>query len=202
MTVEVLEVLQTSWTVTPGVVDTKMLWAAATLGYFCFMRSGELTLSSTGGFRLGTQLSLQDVATYSITKPTMVKARLKASKYDQSRQGCTLVVGSMGNKGNKLCLVAALLGFMALSGRKQGPLFQYRSGKPLTQEGFIGEVMAALEREAIYAPLLSSLLCPQPLHSSHNLPQLCHCTHYWVAQTRFYLHLPHRSQECIYTLMY
>ena len=143
MTVEVLEVLWASWSVSPGGVDANMLWAAATLAFFGFMRSGELTIPSTGGFNPGTHLSWQDMATDSVTSPTVVKVRLKASKTDQARQGCTLIVGSTGNE---LCPVAAVLGFMALSGRKQGPLFQYRSGKPLTQAGFVGEVKAVLER--------------------------------------------------------
>ena len=82
MTVEVLEVLRVSWSVSPGGVDAKMLWAAAALAFFGFMRSGELTIPSTGGFNLGTHLSWQDVATDSVTSPTVVKVRLKASKTD------------------------------------------------------------------------------------------------------------------------
>ena len=82
MTVEVLEVLRASWSVSPGGVDAKMLWAAATLAYFGFMRSGELTIPSTGCFNLGTHLNWQDVATDSVTSPTVVKVRLKASKTD------------------------------------------------------------------------------------------------------------------------
>ena len=143
MTVEVLEVLRVSWSLSPGGVDAKMLWAAAALAFFGFMRSGELTIPSTGGFNPGTHLSWQDMATDSVTSPTVVKVRLKASKTDQAKQGCTLIVGSTGNE---LCPVAEVLGFMALSGRKQGPLFQYRLGKPLTQTGFVGEVKAALEQ--------------------------------------------------------
>ncbi len=41
MTVEGLEVLRSSWSRVPGGVDAKMLWAAATLSFFGFMRSGE-----------------------------------------------------------------------------------------------------------------------------------------------------------------
>ena len=146
MTVEVLEVLRTSWSAMPGGVDAKMLWAAAILGFFGFLRSGEMTVPSTGGFNPGVHLGWQDVATNSVANPTMVKVRLKASKTDQARQGCTLVVGSTGDR---LCPVAAVLGFMAVVGRRQGPLFQYASGKPLTQAGFVVEVKAALERGGV-----------------------------------------------------
>ena len=53
MTVEVLEVLRTSWSAMPGWVDAKMLCEAATLGFFGFLRSGELTVPSTGGSTRG-----------------------------------------------------------------------------------------------------------------------------------------------------
>lgn len=146
MTIQVLELLRTSWTIAPGGVDAKMLWAAATLAFFGFMRSGELTVPSTGGFIPGVHLSWQDVATDSLMEPTVLKVRLKMSKTDQMRQGCTLVVG---RTGSKLCPVAAVLGFMAASGRRQGPLFQYASGKPLTQAGFVVELKSALERQGV-----------------------------------------------------
>ncbi len=146
MTVEVLEVLRVSWSVVPGGSDARMLWAAATLAFFGFMRSGELTVPSTGGFKPDIHLTWQDVATDCVAAPTMIKVRLKASKTDQVRQGCTLVVG---RTGDKLCPVAAVLGFMAVSRHRQGPLFQYRSGKPLTQAGFVVELKAALERQGV-----------------------------------------------------
>ena len=146
MTAQILEVLRVSWSIAPGGVDAKMLWAAATLAFFGFMRSGELTVPSTRGFNPGAHLSWQDVATDSLMEPTVLKVRLKMSKTDQTRQGCTLVVGCTGGR---LCPVAAVLGFMAAAGRKQGPLFQYASGKPLTQAGFVVELKSALDRQGV-----------------------------------------------------
>ncbi len=146
MTVEVLEVLRTSWSVTPGGIDAKMLWAAATLAFFGFMRSGELTIPSTRGFNPYVHLTWQDVANDNTANSTVVKVCLKASQTDQLRQGCTLVVG---RTGDKLCPVAAVLGFMAVVGRRLGPLFQYASGKPLTQAGFVVELKSALEQRGV-----------------------------------------------------
>ncbi len=146
MTTEVLEVLRTSWSVTPGGTDAKMLWAAATLAFFGFMRSGELTVPSTRSFNPEVHLTWQDVAVDSMTNPTVIKVQLKASKTDQLRQGCTLVVG---RTGDKLCPVAAVIGFMVAIGRRQGPLFQYVSGKPLTQAGFVAELKAALVKKGV-----------------------------------------------------
>ena len=69
MTVDVLEVLRSSWREAPGGVDAKML---CTLGFFGFMRSGEFTVPSTRGFNLDIHLSRQDVASDSVTNPIMV----------------------------------------------------------------------------------------------------------------------------------
>lgn len=68
MTAEVMEVLRTSWSVAPGEINAKMLWAAA-IGFFGFMRSGELTIPSTLGFDPEAHLSWHDVTTDSLTNP-------------------------------------------------------------------------------------------------------------------------------------
>ena len=146
MTVQVLEVLRRSWSVAPGGLDAKMLWAAATLSFFGFMRSGEVTVPSTRAYDPSRHLSWQDVSTDSVANPTVVRVTLKISKTDQVRQGCTVIVGCTGDK---LCPVTAVLGYMGEAGCRQGPLFQYSSGKPLTQAGFVVEVKTALERGAM-----------------------------------------------------
>ena len=138
-----LGVLRTSWSRTPGGRDSRMLWAAATLCFFGFFRSGEVIIPSMGGFDKGAHLCWEDIATDSLTKPTLLRVHLKGSKTDQARKGCTLVVGSTGDK---MYSVAAVL---AETGPRNGPLFQYDSGKPLTQTGLVAEVKAALERGGV-----------------------------------------------------
>ena len=44
-----------------------------------------------------------------------------------------------------MCPVAAV-GFMAEAGPRNGPLFRFDLGKPLTQTWLVAEVKAALER--------------------------------------------------------
>jgi len=75
--------------------------------------------------------------------PSVLRAQSRASKTDQIREGCTLVVGSTRHK---VCLVRAVLNFMSAMGRWQGTLFQFVSGKLLTMTAFVGAVRAALER--------------------------------------------------------
>ena len=146
MTLAVMGALRTSWSRTPVGRDSRMLWATATLCFFGFFRSGEVTIPSMGGFDKGAHLCWEDIATDSLTKPTLLRDHLKASKTDQARKGCTLVVGSTGDK---MCPVAAVLEFMAEAGPRNGPLFQYDSGKSLTQTGLVAEVKAVLERGGV-----------------------------------------------------
>ncbi len=113
-----------------------MLWAAATLYFFGFARSGELTTPSAREFDPAVHLQWEDVTTDCEKHPTLIRVRIKASKTDQLRQGCTLVIGFTDDK---VCPVRAVLGFMRASGRKQGPLFQFESGRYLTRDGLVAD---------------------------------------------------------------
>ncbi len=55
----------------------------------------------------------------------------------------------VGATEDKLCPVRAVLGFMRVVGRKEGPLFQFESGRYLTREGLVVEMKAALERVGV-----------------------------------------------------
>ena len=96
-----------------------------------------------GGFDEGAHLEFGDISTHSLEKPSLLRVRIKASKTDQERKGCTLVVGSTGAVA---CPVAAVLSFMAARGSQRGPLFRYQTGRPLTRTRLVAEVRAALER--------------------------------------------------------
>ncbi len=108
MTLEGLETLRRSWTKVPGGGDARMLWAAATLCFFGFTRSGELTSPSAHECDPAIHLQWEDVTTDCEKHPTRIRVRIKASKTDQLRQGCTLVVGCTDDM---LCPVRAVLAF-------------------------------------------------------------------------------------------
>ena len=67
--------------------------------------------------------------------------RVKSSKTDQYRKGCTIVIC---RTGGPLCPVAVVLGFMAARGSHPGPPFQFQNGRPTTRPRFVVEVKAAL----------------------------------------------------------
>ena len=86
--------------------DNVMLWAAVTLCFFGFLRSGEVTVLSDSAFDPATHIMFEDINVDDTTNPTLLKLRLKASKTDQFRKGMDVVVG---RTNNKVCPVAATL---------------------------------------------------------------------------------------------
>ena len=105
ISIEVLDKMRGVW-LTKGTQDAKMLWAAAALCFFGFLRSGELTVPSEGGYIEGAHLSFQDISVDSLTNPQVLQVHLKASKTDPFRIGVDVFVG---RTNCKLRPVAAVL---------------------------------------------------------------------------------------------
>ena len=70
----------------------------------------------------------------------MVKIHLKQSKTDQLGRGVDVVVG---RTDSDLCLVAAILAYIAARGNRQGPFFLTGTGTPLTKH-FIADLRRVL----------------------------------------------------------
>ena len=107
-----------------------MLWAAATLCFFGFLRSGVITVPSDSEFDDTAHLTFRDVAIDRLQAPSMLRVRIKASKSDPIRVGVDVVVGKVDGP---LCPVSALLGYLLVRGAGPGPLFRFEDGKPLTR---------------------------------------------------------------------
>ena len=110
--------------------DHVMLWAAVTLCFFGFLRSGEVTVLSDSAFDPATHIMFEDINVDDTTNPTLLKLRLKASKTDPFRKGIDVVVG---RTNNELCPVAAVLAHLAVRGNGLGFLFKFQDGKLLTK---------------------------------------------------------------------
>ena len=123
--------------------DHIMLWAAVTLAFFGFLRSGEVTVSSDSAFDPAAHLTFDDVKVDNITNPTLLKIRLKASKTDPFRNGIDIVVG---RTNNKLCLVTAVMAYLSARGNGPGFLFKFQDGRHLTKPRFVEAVRQALGR--------------------------------------------------------
>ena len=91
-------------------------------------------------------LSFNDVAVDAHANPTVMEVRIKASKTDPFRMGVNLYIG---RTNNDLCPIAALMAYLAIRGRGEGPLFRFKNGQPLTRERLVAKVREALSASGI-----------------------------------------------------
>ena len=118
----------------PHDYDNILFWAACCLGFFAFLRSGEFTVENGHQFDPTWHLTARDIEVDSREDPSMIKIHLKGSKTDQTRRGMDLYVGKTGNE---LCPVAAILAYLVVRGRDDGPLFRLKNGRPLSRQHLI-----------------------------------------------------------------
>ena len=139
---EILRKIKAVWDQgTPG-PDQIMLWAACCLAFFGFLRAGELTVPGDGSFDSTTHLGREDLAVDNPADPAVLQLRLKASKTDPFRKGVFLYIG----KGAPdLCPVSAILSYLLVRGRREGPLFMFSDGRFLTRQRFVAAVRDALK---------------------------------------------------------
>lgn len=128
--------------------DNVMIWAACCLCYFGLLRLGEVTVPSDTGCDKDVHLSMADISVDSIKNPSVVRARIKASKTDQFLKGVDIFVGQTENV---LCQVRALMSYMARRGCAQGPFFRFEDHRLLTKDHFIAKVRDALSSAGIDA---------------------------------------------------
>ena len=131
ITPRILLLMKQFWAADPGNADSKMLWAAACLCFFGFLRSGEVVAPSESQFDPETNLCFEDIRMDSHSHPTYMQNILKAPKFDPFRQGTSLFIGATDSQ---LCPVSAILSFMVARGHTAGPLFSWKDGRYLTRD--------------------------------------------------------------------
>ena len=146
ITPPILLKIKAIWEPAGGSHNRKMLWAAACLCFFAFLRAGELTVPTEGAFDPAVHLGVGDVAVDDTKNPTLLRVTIKQSKTDPFRKGINLFVG---RTYSGLCPVVALLDFLCVRGKKPGPLFLFEDGRPLTRARFADEVRRALSSAGI-----------------------------------------------------
>ena len=123
-----------------------MLWAAASLCFFGFMRSSEITVTEGSTFDPATHLGVADLAVDRKGDPQILQVTLKTSKTDPFRKGVKVYVG---RTRSPICPVEAILAYMRDRGLSSGPLFRLEDGHPLTRARFVAEVKQILTRAGV-----------------------------------------------------
>ena len=126
--------------------DNIMLWAAMSLCFFGFLRAGEMTLESESSFDPGANICHGDIAIDDSEKPSVLRVRIKASKMDPFRKGVDVF---LGRTNKDLCLLEAILPYLAIRGDKQGFLFQFKDGRLLTKDRFMSKVCELLQQSGV-----------------------------------------------------
>ena len=138
----ILSKLKLVWGVHPISKDCKMLWAAACIGFFGFLRCAEFTVPSITTFDACKHLSLDDVSfTHKGSSISTITIHIKVSKTDQFGKGCHI---HLVRTGASLCPVSALLEYLSVRGMGKGPLFLQSNGHPLTRSVLVARVRCAL----------------------------------------------------------
>ena len=119
------------------------MWAAATVCFFGFFRSGEITVPSVAAFDTTVHLAWGDVAVDNPSKPTAICIKLKLYKCDQFGAGVDI---HLGRTNSPLCPVTALLSCMASRRDAPGPFFRDDRGLPLTKASFVHGIRQALSQ--------------------------------------------------------
>ena len=87
ITPALLRALESYWHSNLADHDYSMLWAAACMCFFGFMRAGELVVPSDSSFDPSCHLAFGDVLVDSRDSPSYLAVRIKASKTDPFRRG-------------------------------------------------------------------------------------------------------------------
>jgi len=119
-----------------------MLWAACCTAFFGFLRVGKMTLPSQQAYDSSVHLSLNDVALDNRSNPTIIWLMIKQSETDPFRMGVNLC---LGRTASVVCLVKAVLPYLALRGRSPGPLFAFEDDTSLTRTRFKSLLSAMLK---------------------------------------------------------
>ena len=137
ITLTLLAQLRCSWLTSRSGRDASMLWAAATMCFFGFLRAGEVVVPSDSAFDPSIHLTVKDISVDSHSSPSYIAVNIKASKTDPFRRGVTIY---LGRTHNQICPVAATLRYMVEIGLAEGPLFVFENGRLLTRERFVAAV--------------------------------------------------------------
>ena len=123
-----------------------MLWAAACMCFFGFLRCREIVVPSDSTFNATTHVTVGDVRVDNTSNPQYIQVNIKTSKTDPFRRGVLVYLGSTNGD---VCPVAAVLAYIVLRGSAPGLFFRFAVGRPLTRDRFVAAVRTALRHASI-----------------------------------------------------
>ena len=132
------------WSKEGQAYEARLLWAACYLGFIAFLRAGEFISTATQA--TASLLTVADITVNSRETPSFLRVFLRRSKTDPFGNRIALYVG---RTYHPICLVTAVLSFVARRPHLQGPLFIHEAGSPLTRSHLVKQVRQALSQKGI-----------------------------------------------------
>lgn len=123
-----------------------MLWAACCLGYFKFLRMGEMTVPAQDEYDPKVHLHCDDIRMDNAEARKVLRVSIKVSKTNPFRKGIDIFVGKTFSD---LCPVSVLLSYLVERGTAKGPLFQLSDETFLTRQRLVEEIRQALNKAGI-----------------------------------------------------
>ena len=102
-----------------------------------------MTVPTDSSYDPAVHLSRNDVAIDNAQKPAGLRVTIKQSKTDPFRKGIDLF---LEKTATDLCPVTAMLNYLVVRGKQQGPLFMFRDGRFLTRERLVTAIRVALQK--------------------------------------------------------
>jgi len=133
----------------------ELLWGISCTAFFGFFRLGELLPASTSVEQDTAVVKWSDVSVDKRERPTMIQIHLRRSKCDQFGVGADII---LGQTGQSLCPVTAVVQYIATRGSRPGIFFQRPDAKVVTKAWFTEQLRS----------VLSALGLPQQLYAGHS----------------------------------
>ena len=142
ITFSILSGIKKVWEDTGVDHDRLLMWAAATVCFFGFFCSGEITVPSAAAFDPTIHLSWGDVAVDDLANPSVIRFFLKRSKCDQFGSGVEVFVGKTGKPVHP---VTAVLAYLSSRRGAPGPFFKDFHGETADEVCLYGRSGALLQ---------------------------------------------------------
>ena len=126
-----------------------MLWAACSLCFFGFFRSGKLTSPSDVHSDPKEHLTFADDVINDRDNPTILQVHLKISKTDPFHSGVDVFIRKTGS--DLLYPVTIMINYLARRGSRDSELFAYRDGRFMTRESLAVQIRDALSASGLDA---------------------------------------------------
>lgn len=140
---DILRLIKAVWDAESSDPDKVMLWAACCIAFFGFLRAGELTVPGDDAYDPAVHLSYRDISVDNPDNPQVLRIVIKQSKTDPFRKGVNLY---LGKTSTDLCPVTSLANYLIIRSTTDGPLFQFKDGRPLTRHRLVLAVREALQQ--------------------------------------------------------